>query len=567
MRKAKRLDVARIRASTRKNLLPFFQLLYVLFAAHQYIPQNIYNYDETSLKVSSTDPAHLIATPYLPSPARAPSEFRIVATAGVCISSTGASSPSALILKDPVPSEISALREEDNLALYQSETGYINKKIFHDHMMDCVLPFIKRRLQSPRTQAAKKMMEEASSLDTPPDKPSSILFSLLPPLRDFGRPSPFPAPALAAPLGLRSRPFFLLPSTPPTSSPSPASTSPSIPGEPAPLPPSAEAADQPLSSASFSWQEFYDFLRQAPIPDGLVTPPTDAPHEPRALLLLDGRSTRLAPDVWKAFAAAGIDVVCLPAHTSHLVQPLDRYVNAEFKRQLRRLKRAPGKRQQAVGLPAMLARIALALRRATDSELAAMSFAASGIVPLDPAQVLADLPLDCESIAAATPARAQHARRNINGKILTAPATIALMLGDTPATTDEPDIEEELQTDSPGGEMVVDVDDVPDEAADRDEDLPQDDVAHPQELTDEMHDQVITSWRDQQVILVEDSEDEQRSRGERKRRPQDDEDSEEEYDMEPKKKKHSIPSPDCSPPRQPPRRRGKKRMSEDDEEE
>jgi hypothetical protein len=42
----------------------------------------------------------------------------------------------------------------------------------------------------------------------------------------------------------------------------------------------------------------------------------------RALLILDGHASRQNLALWKEFAELGIDVVTLPAHTSHILPPL-----------------------------------------------------------------------------------------------------------------------------------------------------------------------------------------------------------------------------------------------------
>jgi hypothetical protein len=130
---------------------------------------------------------------------------------------------------------------------------------------------------------------------------------------------------------------------------------------------------------------------------------------------LDGHSSRLSPALWRRFADARVDVLCLPAHSTHLLQPLDRFVNAEFNRQLRVLQRPPGKRQQAKHLLPFLFSLSTALRRATDPELIALSFAAAGIVPLDPRIILEELPEVCPPYARAPVARVQ--RLNINGAL------------------------------------------------------------------------------------------------------------------------------------------------------
>ncbi|KAK2941757.1 hypothetical protein BLNAU_23338 [Blattamonas nauphoetae] len=74
----------------------------------------------------------------------------------------------------------------------------------------------------------------------------------------------------------------------------------------------------------------------------------------RILILLDGHGSRLNLDLWGEFYKNRVDVVCIPAHTSHVVQPLDRAPNAVFKRRLRGAPPAPGLRTLATDLQPFL---------------------------------------------------------------------------------------------------------------------------------------------------------------------------------------------------------------------
>lgn len=81
-----------------------------------------------------------------------------------------------------------------------------------------------------------------------------------------------------------------------------------------------------------------DILREI-IQNGFVTEieklraKENAPDEP-ALLILDNHSSRNALDAKMLWEDHKIMVLCLPAHSSHLLQPLDLGVNSVFKRQL-----------------------------------------------------------------------------------------------------------------------------------------------------------------------------------------------------------------------------------------
>jgi hypothetical protein len=53
---------------------------------------------------------------------------------------------------------------------------------------------------------------------------------------------------------------------------------------------------------------------------------------PKALILMDGHPTRRLKSLWETAAQYNIDVHIIPAHTSHLIQPLDRCVFSCLKR-------------------------------------------------------------------------------------------------------------------------------------------------------------------------------------------------------------------------------------------
>ncbi|KAH7826927.1 uncharacterized protein MONOS_2615 [Monocercomonoides exilis] len=64
-------------------------------------------------------------------------------------------------------------------------------------------------------------------------------------------------------------------------------------------------------------------------------------NNPPALIILDGHASRHNINLWKMFSSANVDVVVLPSHTSHILQPLDLGPNAELKKQLKRIKNEP----------------------------------------------------------------------------------------------------------------------------------------------------------------------------------------------------------------------------------
>jgi hypothetical protein len=63
----------------------------------------------------------------------------------------------------------------------------------------------------------------------------------------------------------------------------------------------------------------------------------------RALIILDGHSSRQNRHLWDEFSKQEVDVIILPAHTSHYLQPLDVGVNGVFKKKIAKLQFPPSK--------------------------------------------------------------------------------------------------------------------------------------------------------------------------------------------------------------------------------
>jgi hypothetical protein len=113
---------------------------------------------------------------------------------------------------------------------------------------------------------------------------------------------------------------------------------------------------------------------------------------PRALLFLDGHSSRLQVEIWKRCSEAKVDVVVLPAHTSHLTQPLDNGVNASFKRHLAKCESIPKKREMGTKAEFFFQSLEDAVDLAMDCLTVRSSFEKTGICPYDPDLVLNKLP-------------------------------------------------------------------------------------------------------------------------------------------------------------------------------
>lgn len=54
-------------------------------------------------------------------------------------------------------------------------------------------------------------------------------------------------------------------------------------------------------------------------------------HSLRGLIIIDGHPTRRNRAIWEHFSSINVDVICIPAHSSNILQPLDQTVNGLFK--------------------------------------------------------------------------------------------------------------------------------------------------------------------------------------------------------------------------------------------
>jgi len=115
----------------------------------------------------------------------------------------------------------------------------------------------------------------------------------------------------------------------------------------------------------------------------------DKLHQPHAtaLLVLDGHTSRLNANAMLRLACARVIVLCLPSHTTHVLQPLDSGVNKWFKERMR------SHIQRHLILPqdlnmGDLCHFALEVLRSEASVVIRRSFAHVGLSPLRPEVVL-----------------------------------------------------------------------------------------------------------------------------------------------------------------------------------
>ena len=107
--------------------------------------------------------------------------------------------------------------------------------------------------------------------------------------------------------------------------------------------------------------------------------------ENRHLLILDGHNSHVTLDVVMEARAAGLDLLTLPAHTSHALQPLDVGVFKSFKQYFREYRDFWSSRHlnEAASKDTLAQWVSLGLRRALNPNNIKKGFSATGILPLN----------------------------------------------------------------------------------------------------------------------------------------------------------------------------------------
>ena len=103
---------------------------------------------------------------------------------------------------------------------------------------------------------------------------------------------------------------------------------------------------------------------------------------------MDGHSTRCDKDALKELISHNVSVIIIPAHSSHVLQPLDCYPFSEFKRKLSKGKLFEKKDTIPIKREKTLKRAILAWKYASMEDSIEAGFTKSGLVPFDPQKIL-----------------------------------------------------------------------------------------------------------------------------------------------------------------------------------
>ncbi|KAK2954762.1 hypothetical protein BLNAU_10247 [Blattamonas nauphoetae] len=133
-------------------------------------------------------------------------------------------------------------------------------------------------------------------------------------------------------------------------------------------------------------------IRESPDIDNREDESTDATQaQPeRALLIIDGHSSRHNLDLMDWLAERGVDVIILPSHSSEFLQPLDQLPNKKWKEGLCGVT-FPSRRKDERGRDHFLDRVFAAIDSAMNSECIRNGFKMAGLILASPSKMLAKL--------------------------------------------------------------------------------------------------------------------------------------------------------------------------------
>ncbi len=140
----------------------------------------------------------------------------------------------------------------------------------------------------------------------------------------------------------------------------------------------------------------------------------------RALLWLDGHSSRVAPHALELMVQNNIDCVTIPGHTSHVMQPLDNGVFNVFKSQLARNYEMPDTHDTCLVRLALVKASVKAIYHATEPTNVVEAFSRTGLCPFNP-----DIILNNPQKVTNSPPKPETPSKkrgfSISGKVITTP--------------------------------------------------------------------------------------------------------------------------------------------------
>lgn len=145
---------------------------------------------------------------------------------------------------------------------------------------------------------------------------------------------------------------------------------------------------------------------------------------PRCLLVVDGHSSRECPEMLVQLSEACVDVVCIPSHTSHILQPLDCGVNRKFKGAMKSRRSMNGISSVSQRRTAIITSAKWATHSCLFEETIKKSFSTAGLYPFDPSMVLDAGRITPDTFAVPPKQTRKRSHISISNRVLTQPEFI-----------------------------------------------------------------------------------------------------------------------------------------------
>lgn len=145
----------------------------------------------------------------------------------------------------------------------------------------------------------------------------------------------------------------------------------------------------------------------------------------KALLWLDGHTSRASPEALKLMVDNNITCVTIPSHSSHVTQPLDNGIFNVFKRQMRKCFVMPDTTETPVVRSALVKSAIQAIYHAVEPFNVIAAFKRTGICPFDPNVILKN-----PEKVTTSPAKPENTKKkrgfSISGQVITTPEMIKM---------------------------------------------------------------------------------------------------------------------------------------------
>jgi hypothetical protein len=134
------------------------------------------------------------------------------------------------------------------------------------------------------------------------------------------------------------------------------------------------------------------------------------------LIIVDGHNSRFSGKLYDLCISNNIDLLCIPPHTSHILQPLDKGVNATFKNEISKFKNYKTRNVEREKRIVFIEALLKSLQSALQYSIIIHSWKVTGLSPFNPFIVLKNWPINPPKYLQLK--QHNNTKINISGKLL-----------------------------------------------------------------------------------------------------------------------------------------------------